>query len=374
MTDEIYKKLARHLDELPAGYPSTESGVEISILKRLFTPEDAELAVHLTPIPEEGRVIARRAGIDLSEADHRLENLAKKGLIFCIARPGKPPLYMASQYMVGIWEYQVDCLNEGLIRDMNEYLPTFINADTWKKAPQLRTIPVGRSLDASMYVLSYEKADELVRRKRKIRVLPCICRREHAMIGEGCGKSEETCLVFGSAAYFYEQRGIGRDIETAECLDILNRADSEGLVLQPNNAKNITNICCCCGCCCQVLIHLKRHSKPAEIVSSPFIAEYHPDSCTGCGVCVDRCQMGAISLFQDQIALDLDRCIGCGLCVSTCPTKSLTLVRKSHEMQKPVPANTMESNIRLARARGKMGRVKMLKMSLESKWDRWLTR
>lgn len=374
MPDRIYKKLAKHLDDLPAGFPATDSGVEISILKRLFTPEEADLALHLNLIPERSAVIARRAGIGEKEADSRLEDLVRKGLIFSMDFPGRPTLYMASQYVIGIWEYQVDNLNEGLIRDMNRYLPTFMNPDTWKKAPQLRTIPVGRSVDASMHVLPHEKADELIRNKKKIRLLPCICRREHTMTGEGCGKPEETCLVFGTAAYFYEKRGIGRDIEMEECLDILNQADREGLVLQPNNAQNVTNICCCCGCCCQILIHVGRHSKPAEIVSSPFIAEHYPDSCTGCGVCEDRCQMRAISIQDDRIVLAPDRCIGCGLCVSTCPTHSLKLVRKFRERQTPVPADTMESHIRLARTRGKMGRAKMLKMSLESKWDRWLAR
>ena len=56
MATDIYEKLAQHLDNLPAGYPRTESGVEIRILRRLFTPEDAELALHLTLIPEESRV------------------------------------------------------------------------------------------------------------------------------------------------------------------------------------------------------------------------------------------------------------------------------------------------------------------------------
>lgn len=44
----IYKKLATHLDNLPAGFPPTESGVEFRILKRLFTEEEAEIATGLT--------------------------------------------------------------------------------------------------------------------------------------------------------------------------------------------------------------------------------------------------------------------------------------------------------------------------------------
>jgi hypothetical protein len=39
---EIYRKLQKHLDTLPIGFPPTESGVEIRILKHLFTPKQAE--------------------------------------------------------------------------------------------------------------------------------------------------------------------------------------------------------------------------------------------------------------------------------------------------------------------------------------------
>lgn len=374
MTDDIYRKLARHLDDLPAGFPATESGVEIRILKRLFTPEEAELALHTTLIPEEARVIARRARISKEEAEERLHEMAQKGLLLNIELPNRPALYMAAQYVVGIWEYQVNRLTEGLIQDMNEYLPEFVDMDTWQKAPQLRTIPVGRSLEASMEVMSYETAEDLVRSQKKIRVLPCICRREHTMVGEGCDKPEESCLVFGTGAYYYEKRGIGRDIDVEECLEVLRQADKKGLVLQPNNAKKLSNICCCCGCCCQILIHMKKHPKPAEVVSSPFIVAYDADTCKACGVCVDRCQMEAMAMKEEAVEIDLDRCIGCGLCVSTCPTKSLSLERKPEEAQHYIPSDLMEAHIRLGQARGKLGKGRMVKMSLKSKWDRFLAK
>ena len=66
MAMDVYDKLVKHLDNLPPGYPRTDSGVEMRILHRLFTPEDAELALHLTLIPEEARVIA--IGNELSAA------------------------------------------------------------------------------------------------------------------------------------------------------------------------------------------------------------------------------------------------------------------------------------------------------------------
>ena len=108
MGTDVYEKLAKHLDDLPAGFPKTESGVEMRILRRLFTHEDAELALHLTVIPEEPRVIARRARIAVEEAVRRLEAMEQKGLILGIRRKGEPPLYMAQQFVVGFWEAQVN--------------------------------------------------------------------------------------------------------------------------------------------------------------------------------------------------------------------------------------------------------------------------
>ncbi|MBN1106829.1 MAG: 4Fe-4S dicluster domain-containing protein [Deltaproteobacteria bacterium] len=370
MSQEVYQRLARHLDGLPGGFPSTESGVEIRILRRLFTEDEAILALHLDLIPEEAHVIARRARITGEDASRRLQGMARKGLIFSAEPEGKDPLYMAAQFVVGIWEYHVNDLDKDLIRDMNEYLPSLVKS--WEKVPQLRTIPVGRSIAVNLEVLPYERAEELISRQRRFLVAPCICRREHKMVGEGCDRPEETCLVFGWGVDFYRRNGIGRVIEREEVLEILKRADKAGLVLQPSNAQKIVNICCCCGCCCQVLKNLKRLPKPASLVSSPFVVAARPETCEGCGVCVERCQMGALRIEDDRVALDQDRCIGCGLCVSTCPTQSLTLVRKPASEQHEVPRTVVDMNLQLGRKRGKLGPVSLARMQLKSKLDRLL--
>jgi NAD-dependent dihydropyrimidine dehydrogenase PreA subunit len=368
---DVYHKLAKHLDNLPGGFPPTESGVELRILRRLFTPEEAELALHLTLIAEEPRVIARRAKIGAEETARRLEEMAKKGLIYRIASPDKPMRYMALQYIIGIWEFHVNDLDVELIKDMKEYFPTLFDK-SWQKGPQLRTIPVGRSITPELEVLSYEQAEELVQAQKKFLVAPCICRREHEMVGKGCEKPMESCLIFGRGADYYERNGLGRIIDKAEALEILREADEAGLVLQPSNAQRIVNICCCCGCCCQVLKNLKRYPKPANLVSTPFIAAVDTDACEACGTCVERCQMEALSLEDDCVELDPDRCIGCGLCVSTCPTESLTLERKPEPEQAEVPRNMMESYIKLARRRGKLGTGDMAQMQIKSKLDRLL--
>ena len=45
---DIYQKLAAYMHTMPSGFPAAESGVELKMLKRLYTPEEASLFLHLT--------------------------------------------------------------------------------------------------------------------------------------------------------------------------------------------------------------------------------------------------------------------------------------------------------------------------------------
>ncbi len=365
--DDVYIKLAKSLDDMPGGFPATENGVELRILRRLFTPDEAELTLHLSVIPEEAAKIAKRLRLPEEDTARRLEDMALKGLIYRRLSEDGPPKYMAWQFVIGIWEYHVNSLDEGLARDMGEYIPRLLDVETWKKVPQLRTIPVGQSIPVEHAVMPYEVAEKIVRSHSRILVAPCICRRERKLVGEGCDRPEESCLVFGSGSDFYLQNGLGRMISQEEALDILAAADRAGLVLQPNNAQRAGNICCCCGCCCGVLRTIKKHPRPADIVSSAFRVSVDRNSCDGCGVCLERCQMEALRLEDDRVCADLGRCIGCGLCVTTCPTGSLTLMRKPPFEQPDVPKTMRQTYLKLARTRGKLKPRPVLGMWLKTK-------
>ncbi len=137
---DVYEKLRAHLDSLPAGFPATESGVELRILKRLFMPEEAGLALHVGMRLEPAAAIAARAGIPEAEAGERLRQMSRKGLIFSIEAPDRPHVYMAAQFVIGIWEYHVNALDPEFIRDMDEYIP-ILSRSAFGRVPQLRTIP-----------------------------------------------------------------------------------------------------------------------------------------------------------------------------------------------------------------------------------------
>lgn len=369
MTHDVYHRLARHLDDLPGGFPPTESGVELRILERLFSPDEAELALHLTLLAEPARVIAHRAQIDPADAAERLYEMSRKGLIYRLYK-GEEPHYMAAQYVIGIWEFHVNDLNPDLIRDMNEYLPHLMDTENWKKAPQLRTIPVHADVPVARDILPHEEAASLVKDRRRYAVAPCICRKEHQLVGEGCGRPVESCLVFDRAADYYIENEIGREIDYDETLQILRQAEDAGLVLQPGGYKNVSNICCCCGDCCQVLLAYQRHPEPASLVSTPYLVAYDPDLCSECGTCLDRCQMEAITEADEGVEVDLTRCIGCALCVTTCPEGALTLVRKPPDAQPRIPVSQARAYLKLARERGKLGVGDVTLMALRSARDR----
>jgi NAD-dependent dihydropyrimidine dehydrogenase PreA subunit len=349
----VYENLARHLDNLPSGFPRTESGVEMRILKRLFSEEEAELAAKLTMLPEPVAGIAQRTGIDETVLAAKLEAMAKKGLVFRIAK-GKHLLYSASQFVIGIWEYHLNDLDEDLIRDVNEYMPDLMKGSWLKtKTKQLRVVPVAKSVSADMAVMPFEAAEKIINAQSKIVVADCICRKEQEMIGKGCDKPKEVCLSFGAGAFYYEQNGLGRGIDKAEALEIVRKGVEAGLVLQPGNQQKSINICMCCGCCCGVLKNMKKLDKPARVVHTNYYAEVVEDACIGCEACVDRCQMDAITV--DEIAaIDLDRCIGCGLCVTDCPTEAMLLKQKAEEDHYIPPKNVFETYMNIAQERGLM--------------------
>ena len=350
---DVYPQLARHLDRLPAGFPATETGVELRILKRLFTADEAAIALGLTMMPEPASAIAERLGREPDLLAPQLEDMSRKGLIYRSSKGGRHH-YMAAQFVIGIWEYHLNDLDEALIRDVNEYLPTLMR-DNWtqQETKQLRVVPVSQSVSAEIRTMPYEAAEDIIRSQSKIVVSPCICRREHEMVGKGCGKPMEVCLSFGSGAYYYEENGLGRAVSPEEALEILQTGMEAGLVLQPGNAQKPTNICMCCGCCCQVLKNLKTLDSPSKVVHTNYYAEVIAENCIACEACVERCQMDAITV-DDVARVDRDRCIGCGLCVGACPEEAMVMRQKDKGEQYVPPANVFETYLNMAKERGLM--------------------
>lgn len=331
MEDEsLYRDLQRHLDRMPVPFPATDSGVELRILRRLFTPEDVRIALCVSAFPEPLATIRRRIKPKLSVGALReaLDGMADRGLIQREAA-GKTVRYGKLPFAIGMYEYQVNRLTPEFERDALQYLDeAFGRALHSARTPQMRTIPINRSVVPERAVAQYDDIREFVRKSEgPFAAINCICRQGKDLLGKPCRQTDtrQNCLVFGPMARMVAERGVGRSVTKEEMLGLLDHADEQGLVLQPQNTQTPVFVCCCCGCCCGVLGTAKKMPRPADLLAANYHAESDAEKCQSCGTCVTRCQMDAITADGADVRIDLSRCIGCGLCVSTCPSGAMSL-------------------------------------------------
>ena len=324
----VYQKLREFLDQFPLGFPASPSGLEIEILKRLFTPEEAEIAVLLTPIPEEAAPIAARAGRSADEMAVKLADMAQKGLIFRVDRGGLDR-YSSAPFMIGIYEYSVKRIDRELAELYKRYYDEAYQDEMGvSDVPGFKVIPLKKNIEAGLTLLPYEKLEDDVRAARVIAVTDCICRKEAQLTGHGCHHPLEACLSFGVAAEYYIRNGSGRRINADEALEILRIADASGLVHAGANSKHLSNICNCCPCCCASMKGMVQKGHPTRKYMNPiFEAVIDQAECTACGTCVERCPVKAITV-DDVAAVDRERCLGCGLCAGECPVEAIALRRR----------------------------------------------
>lgn len=353
MQTDIYRRLQKQLDQYSMGFPATESGIEIKILKYLFSEADATLFTALTPRLETARAVASRLNQPENEVAAHLHDMAERGLLFRLKTEDESR-YGAIPFVHGLYEFQVKHLQPDFAAMAKQYFEEAFDRTMQAGADYfLRTIPVQKSIDMTHHVAGYDDAVEILRSKPFIVVADCICRKTAGLVDRDCGKPLETCFFFGSMGQYYLDRNMGRKISLDEAVEILNACRDAGLVSQPASSQDPAGMCNCCGDCCGVLRALNKHPKPAGMVFSNHLAAVEVDDCIGCEICLDRCQMHALTLNDEDVAVvDEDRCIGCGLCVTTCPTEALRLMPKSKADSRTPPANMAEQMMRMAQKRG----------------------
>jgi NAD-dependent dihydropyrimidine dehydrogenase PreA subunit len=371
--DEIYKKLHKEIDErLPIDFPAHKDGLEIEILKLLFTPEEATIAIHLSALPEPLDKIYKRvtkSGITISKErlEEVLNNLNEKGAIqgggSIYDHKHNRRRYRLLQWAIGIFEYQLGQVTKEFAELAKDYsLDVFYEEFHHKKKPgQMRTIPIEKSLSPDYTTSTYDNIRDIITNQvDKIAIMNCVCREQHDVLEERCELSDtrRCCVMFNSAAERRIKDGLGKEVSKDEFFEVLKKFQKEGFVLQPENSQNPEFMCVCCGCCCGVLKMAKQYPKPAEYYSNNYYAQSNPELCNGCEVCVKRCQMDAITLINEKAVVNLDRCIGCGNCVPTCGMKAMTLYKKRKKISPPKSSKRMYIKMMMNK-RGFFGTLKM---------------
>jgi electron transport complex protein RnfB len=343
MTD-VYTRLARALDKLPHGFPPAEDGVELEILRKIFSPEDAAMALRLKPIPEPAGVIARRVGLPAEQVARTLDAMAEHGQIFKLRQRGEET-YALAPFVIGIWEFQLNHLDREMAELFERYGPTLLATVGGAEPALVRVVPVNKRIDARAEIMRYDDLRQILESCSSFRVAECICRKEMELLGKPCSHSRETCMSFARAEDAYDgMPEWGRRVTREEALELLDACEAEGLV---HNTYNVQRepffVCNCCSCCCGLLRALNEHDAPYLIARSNYVAEIDVDACNVCGICSDgeRCPVGAIGEVDDDVfRVDGQRCLGCGVCAVACEYEAIHLVERP-EAERLTPPETI---------------------------------
>jgi electron transport complex protein RnfB len=336
MSEQVFESLASALDRLPNGYPRTDTGVELLILKKIFSAEEAALASLLGHELESAESVAARAGIAVREARHLLLRMAKRGLVWG-GKNEQGPAFRLAPFVVGIYEAQLEGMDHELAHLFEEYMAQGGAKGLMGPLPSLHRVVPAHGSVKSEWILPYDEVRALLLEAKAFSARDCICRRQQDLLGKrSCSFPLHNCLSFSMTA----RPARPEDVSREQAVAVLDQAEEVGLVHTVSNVlAGVNYVCNCCGCCCGILRGITEYGLEHSVAAANYLAAVDPEACTGCGACVERCQVGAMSLPEETAVADAERCIGCGLCVTGCPAEAVTLKRKAEEQIVHPPAD-----------------------------------
>jgi electron transport complex protein RnfB len=326
MDSTVYDRLADALNRLPNRFPRTASGVEIAILKKIFTPEEARIASQMGREREPYDVVADRIGLEPETAKHMLTKMAQKGIVRSDVQEDKPR-FRLNQWLVGLYEqYGLSHVDHEFFHLVEAYFAEGGLAGIMRPQPAIHRVLPAQHAVKSDWILPYDDVKAILERQTTFTVRPCICRVQQDQINQRrCEFPVDVCLGFST----HDRPPHPGDITKQEAVALLDHAEEIGLVHSVTNViEGLGYVCNCCSCCCAILRGITDFGINNSIAYANYYSTIDPEMCIGCGVCVNRCHVKAISSDNNTADVNRERCIGCGLCVTGCPTGAAQLQRK----------------------------------------------
>jgi ferredoxin len=204
-----------------------------------------------------------------------------------------------------------------------------------------------------MEVRPFESAAEIVDAMNSWGVMDCICRKQKALIGQGCEHPVDVCMIFHPKPNAFDGNPVIRALTHDEAMGTLHRAAQAGLVHSVSNSQEgLYYICNCCTCSCGILRGMAELGIANVVAASAFVNQVDDALCSGCENCIQTCQFDALAMDGSLVKVNAIRCVGCGVCVINCPSEALGLVRRPEDEVMRVPATHTDWESQRATERG----------------------
>ena len=288
-----------------------ENAPEYYCMAGILTDEEADVAIAAGLRKERtAAYLARKVGKTVQEVQPLLDNLVYYGIF---RRSHNETLGEDTYYMQifapGILEMMVNQkelldTHPEVGRAFEEYTRN-LAANMGAMIPDgyglMRVIPVESALEGIPGVNEFERISHYLDKYDRFSVSPCSCRASRTSIGDGCGHlDEDMCIQMGKGAEHYIRSGRAKEITREQALEIIKRAEENGLMHDMVNIEEpgeSAAICNCCACACFGLrVGLMYGARDA--IRSNYVAEVDEAKCVACGQCVETCPGNALKLGQ----------------------------------------------------------------------------
>ena len=313
-----------------------ENAPEYYSMANIVSDDEADIAIAAGLRRERtAEYLAKKVGKTVAEIQSSLDNLVEYGIFRrTYSEEYGEDTYFMQIFAPGILEMMVN--NQKLLHDHPEVGRAFeeytrLRMETMGPLlPEgyglMRVVPVEDAIKDIPGVSPYEKLSYYLDKYDTFSVSPCSCRSSRTSIGDGCGHlDEEMCIQMGKGAEHYIRTGRARQITREEALEIIHRAEENGLMHDIPNIEELGDsaaICNCCSCACFGL-RAGLMFGARDAIRSNFVAEIDEAKCVACAQCVETCPGNALRLGQKL-------CSSCDLTPPDYPKLTTTLsVRKT---------------------------------------------